>query len=48
MEGIFTRKKFIGPLGFMSICSIFLIGLYFFFLFLKTADIITLPRRIEQ
>ena len=30
MEGIFTRKKFIGPLGFMSICSIFLIGLYFF------------------
>ena len=30
MEGIFIRKKFIGPLGFMSICSIFLIGLYFF------------------
>ena len=30
MEGIFTRKKFISPLGFMSICSIFLIGLYFF------------------
>lgn len=30
MEGIFTRKKFFGPLGFMSICSIFLIGLYFF------------------
>ena len=30
MKGIFTRKKFFGPLGFMSICSIFLIGLYFF------------------
>ena len=30
MEGIFTRKKFISPLGFMSICSIFLIGLYLF------------------
>ena len=30
MKGIFIRKKFIGPLGFMSICSIFLIGLYFF------------------
>ena len=30
MKGIFIRKKFISPLGFMSICSIFLIGLYLF------------------
>ena len=29
MEGFFTRKKFISPIGFMSFCSIFLIGLYF-------------------
>ncbi len=30
MEGIFIRKKFISPLGMMSLCGIFLIGLYIF------------------
>ena len=30
MDGIFARKKFISPLGFISLLGIFLIGLFVF------------------